>query len=175
MFATLTYFYCFFRLLTGCYEVIEPCIKVCHDIFRTFCNDFFCSEELKIDNQFECTRLCYEEFRNAKIESTLRRPAKKILPGPLRMGNNTEEYYYEYDTEESPKALNDAYYQYLKSKALVYLTTGVGQAEDFFTDKMDEDLFQHWRYAPGGRSGFKNFEDFIKPMSSSMPKKDHPV
>lgn len=175
-------FLLFFSHLTGCYDVIKPCITVCHDIFRTFCNEFFCSEQLKIDNEFECTRLCYEEFRNADIEAT-KRPTRKRNPAEALRRNNDNTNITKMIIIEEPRksywlrnsSKDDVYYEYLKSKLPVYLMTDVGHAEDLLTDKMDEDEFKHRRYAPDGDIPFEKFKRFNKLMSITMSEKENSV
>lgn len=77
-------FYCFLRF-TSCIEVIEPCVKACSSIFKTFCNQFNCTNALKEKNRLECSRLCHIGFRNTDIYKT-RKPRKlKRLLRPKRV------------------------------------------------------------------------------------------
>ncbi|XP_026327489.1 uncharacterized protein LOC113235799 [Hyposmocoma kahamanoa] len=137
------------RQLLGCYDVIKPCISVCHAIFRTFCNEFGCTDKLKINHKLDCTRLCYKQFRNARITKSRKSTVRRALES-LRLDNNNRDGYYDYDVEEStnPYSLDDTYFEYSKSDALFYRKSAIEDVEDFVTDKMDDYDFEYLGYTP---------------------------
>lgn len=162
-------FFVFFSHLTGCYNAIKPCVTVCEAIFRTFCNQFFCSERLKIDNRMECPRACLSEFRAAD-------PNYIDRYKELRMGsNNTYEYYdIEYSTNKSPSPYDfkspsgdtfDAYYENLKSAMLLYRKMDYDNGQDYLIDIMDDDEPNRLHFATAEGLTFEASEPFFEPAS----------